>query len=166
MPPRSRSGVELAALDAARPAVPPPRRRRWPAVGRKSVEDVRWQVLLGWRLRERRIRAGLNSKRAARQIGIPPRALSEVEHGIRGVLATELPRFGDVYRIPPSALHELLAPPTAEEWQSVLRVRVPDRRFTAPPTALIRRAPPGPEPTEAPPSLTAGRRPGRSRPGR
>jgi hypothetical protein len=106
---------------------------------------VKWQVLIGTRLRQWRLTVPvpgtvppetrkLKQAHAGPAIGIKQDELSELERGHRRVDAVELRRLMVLYGREPAKLEELFVPPTDDEWKEIRSVRDPDERYWDPPT--------------------------------
>lgn len=109
----------------------------WPAVRQRSVEAIKWYVLIGYRLRQWRMRGNggepMKQVTVAMKTGMGTHTLSEIELGRQCADAVQIRALTTVYKKGPGDVAELFKPATAAEWAMVLREFVPDPRYQAPP---------------------------------
>ena len=111
----------------------------WPRVGIQGLEAVKWQVWIGYQLREWRLHAGLNSgemkqETAARLSGLRPTFLTALELGRQGPDVAELRELATLYKRSTTGIGELFVPPSTLEWDIVRKRFQADLTFRKPPT--------------------------------
>lgn len=127
------------------PTLPRPGRKRaasWPDLA-AGVEAAKWQVLIGHRVKAWRLEAGAKGgmvqKQPAAALGVSQATLSRIEAGRIALDAATLRGLATKYGKTLADIGELFRPPEVREWATLLGGRVPDPRFTAPPTTGIAR---------------------------
>lgn len=130
------------------PTTPRPGRSKpyaWPRSDRRGVEGVKWQVLVGHRLRQWRLepRSATGEpkpeqvqKQPAWQLGLTRWAIMRIELGRTPLDVATLRALATLYGRGPKEIGELFELPRPYEWPTVLAARVPDARFREPPTAM------------------------------
>lgn len=130
MPPPIRNNALVDA--AARGGTTP-----WPAVKQRSVEAIKWYVLIGHRLRQwRKPRDSdhpMKQVTVARKTGMGTHTLSEIELGRQCADAVQIRALATTYEKRPEDIAALFRPATAAEWAMVLREFRPDERYKTPP---------------------------------
>lgn len=134
----------MAPNSASSPSLPlrlraSDKRLKWPKVTKTLGADaVKWRVLIGYRLRLWRLRAGLGQKVGdlARSV-LTQDTISRIENGYRKVDGFEIRALATLYRVSPEQLGALFAPPSEAEWESVYSTRVSSPKYRERPTSAI-----------------------------
>ncbi len=136
----------------------------WPTVEEgRTAESVKWQVWIGWQLRQWRRSApfgrqvGMTQGHVAKLLGVRQEAVSRWERGDRRIDLVELALLATIYEKSPF-LSQLFVSPPRERWAVVQFGRVRDPQFAEPPGPLTKRGVLGWRAARAAPQVVVDRR--------